>query len=57
MARNEEELERKLLDLEKYAHLDSLEGVIAPEPKAFPKFSAARAKEVLPGSLIAVSLL
>jgi uncharacterized integral membrane protein (TIGR00698 family) len=54
MARTEQELSRKVLDLEKYAHLDSMEGVVLTEPKLPNLYSVDGIKRVFPGTLVAV---
>lgn len=54
MAQSEQELERRVLDLEKYAHLDSLEGVVLQEPKLPNLLSVAGIRRVFPGTLTAI---
>lgn len=56
MTSREEELSAKILDLEKYAHLDSMEGVAATKAAvpSVPRFSLERLRVLLPGTLIAV---
>lgn len=54
MPQTEHELERKVLDLEKYAHLDSMEGVILEEPELPELWSVPGLRRVFPGTLTAV---
>lgn len=54
MPQTEHELERRVLDLEKYAHLDSLEGVTLVEPKLPKLTSIAGIRRIFPGTLTAI---
>lgn len=54
MPQTEHELERRVLDLEKYAHLDSMEGVVVEEPQLPGLMSVAGVRRLFPGTLTAV---
>ena len=54
MPQTEHELERKVLDLEKYAHLDSLECVTLFEAKLPKLTSVAGIRRIFPGTLTAI---
>lgn len=54
MPQTEQDLERRVLDLEKYAHLDSMEGVVLQEQKLPPLLSIEGIRRVFPGTLTAI---